>query len=73
MPTNHYINNHGSSSEQNLIHDLFIESIKFYGIDVHLFPRISSNSADQNLGEDTPSRFRVYHIVEMYVNKVEGV
>ena len=32
MPTNHYINNFESAPEQNLIHDLLIESIKFYGI-----------------------------------------
>lgn len=72
MPTNHYINNHGSSPEQNLIHDLLIESIKFYGMDVHWLPRISSTSADQILGEDTLSSFSVNHMIEMYVKNVEG-
>jgi hypothetical protein len=72
MPTNHYINNHGSSPEQNLIHDLLIESIKFYGMDVYWLPRISSASADQILGEDTLSSYSVNHMIEMYVKNVEG-
>ena len=72
MPTNHYINNHGSSPEQNLIHDLLIESIKFYGMDVHWLPRISSASADQILGEDTLSSFSTNHMIEMYIKNVEG-
>mgnify|MGYP003110665488 FL=1 len=72
MPTNHYINNHGSSPEQNLIHDLLIESIKFYGMDVHWLPRISSSSADQILGEDTLSSFSTNHMIEMYIKNVEG-
>ena len=72
MPTNHYINNYGSSPEQNLIHDLLIESIKFYGMDVHWLPRISSTSPDQILGEDTLSSFSMNHMIEMYIKNVEG-
>ena len=72
MPTNHYINNHGSSPEQNLIHDLLIESIKFYGMDVHWLPRISSARADTIFGEDTLSSFSTNHMIEMYVKNVEG-
>ncbi|CAI8165487.1 MAG: Uncharacterised protein [Methanobacteriota archaeon] len=72
MPTNHYINHHTSSPEQNLIHDLLIESIKFYGMDVHWLPRISSASADTILGEDTLSSFSTNHTIEMYVKNVEG-
>ena len=72
MPTNHYINHHTSSPEQNLIHDLLIESIKFYGMDVHWLPRISSASADTILGEDTLSSFSTNHMIEMYVKNVEG-
>ena len=72
MPTNHYINHHTSSPEQNLIHDLLIESIKFYGMDVHWLPRISSASADTIFGEDTLSSFSTNHMIEMYVKNVEG-
>ena len=72
MPTNHYINHYTSSPEQNLIQDLLIESIKFYGMDVHWLPRISSASSDQILGEDTLSSFSTNHMIEMYVKNVEG-
>jgi len=72
VPTNHYFNIHDSSPEQNLLHDLLIESIKIYGIDVYWLPRISSSSADQILGEDTLSSYSVNHIVEMYIKNVEG-
>ena len=72
MPTNQYINNHENAPEQNLLHDLLIESIKFYGIDVYWLPRISSDNADQILGEDTLSSFSTNHMVEMYIKNVEG-
>ena len=72
MPTNHYFNIHDSSPEQNLLHDLLIESIKFYGMDVYWLPRISSSSADQILGEDTLSSYSVNHMIEMYIKNVEG-
>ena len=72
MPTNQYINNHENAPEQNLLHELLIESIKFYGIDVYWLPRISSGNADQILGEDTLSSFSTNHMVEMYIKNVEG-
>lgn len=72
MPTNHYINQHSSSPEQNLIHDLIIESIKFYGIDVYWLPRISSDQADQLYGEDTLESYNTAHVLEMYIKNVEG-
>lgn len=72
MPTNQFINNFGSSAEQNLIHDLLIESIKFYGMDVFWLPRISSSTPDQIFGEDTLSSFSVNHMIEMYIKNVEG-
>ena len=72
MPTNHYINHYTSSPEQNLIQDLLIESIKFYGMDVYWLPRISSSSADDILGEDTLASFSTNHMIEMYIKNVEG-
>tara|TARA_R110000822_G_scaffold52235_12_gene135437 strand:+ start:8996 stop:9646 length:651 start_codon:yes stop_codon:yes gene_type:complete len=72
MPTNHYINQHTSSPEQNLIHDLIIESIKFYGVDVYWLPRISSDQADQLYGEDTLESYNTAHVLEMYIKNVEG-
>jgi len=72
MPTNPYINNFNNTPEQNLIHDLLIESIKFYGMDVHWIPRISSSSADQIFGEDTLASFSFNRMIEMYIKNVEG-
>ena len=72
MPTNQYINNFESSPEQNLLHDILIESIKFYGTDVYWLPRKSSDTYDQILGEDTLSSFDIAHTVEMYIKSVEG-
>ena len=72
MPTNHYINQHSSSPEQNLVHDLIIESIKFYGIDVYWMPRKSSSSADQIYGEDVLESYESAYLLEMYTKNVEG-
>ena len=58
MPTNQYVNHFGDAPEQNLIHDLLIESIKFYGMDVHWMPRITSATPDNLLGEDTLGKFQ---------------
>jgi hypothetical protein len=71
MPTNPYINNFGSSVEQNLIEDLITESIKFYGQDMQWIPRKSVNE-DQIFGEDTLSKFDVTYSIELYVKTVEG-
>jgi hypothetical protein len=72
MPTNQYINNFESSPEQNLVHDLLIESIKFYGMDVYWMPRKSSSDPDQLFGEDTLATFEMAHPIEMYIKNVEG-
>ena len=72
MPTNPYINKFSSSPEQNLVNDLLIESIKFYGMDVHWIPRISSSYADQILGEDTLASYSFNRMIEMYIKNVEG-
>ena len=72
MPTNQYINNFESAPEQNLIHDLLIESIKFYGMDVYWLPRKTSTTPDEIYGEDTLESFDVAHPIEMYIKNVEG-
>ncbi len=72
MPTNFYINNFESSPEQNLVHDLIIESIKFYGMDVHWIPRTTSLTSDQLFGEDSRSSFDAAYPIEMYIKNVEG-
>lgn len=72
MPTNFYINNFDNPPEQNLVHDLIIESIKFYGMDVHWIPRTTSADADQLFGEDTLASFDAAYPIEMYIKNVEG-
>ena len=71
MPTNQYINNFNSSPEQRLIEELIIESIKFYGQDMHWIPRRSVNE-DQIFGEDTLSKFDVTYPIELYIKNIEG-
>ena len=72
MPTNVYINNFESSSEQSLIESLIIESIKFYGRDFYYIPRKQSGSFDQIYGEDPRKSFEEAHLIEMYIKNVEG-
>jgi len=72
MPTNHYINQHSSTPEQNLVHDLIIESIKFYGIDVYWIPRTASSNEDQIYGEDVTESYNAAYLLEMYIKNVEG-
>ena len=39
MAINHYLNLHKNQTEQNLIENLTIEAIKFYGMDLQYLPR----------------------------------
>lgn len=71
MPTNVYINNYESNAEKRLIENLIIESIKFYGQDMHWIPRKTVNE-DQIYGEDTLSKFDVSYPIELYIKNVEG-
>jgi len=71
MPTNVYVNNFESSPEKRLLEDLIIESIKFYGQDMHWIPRKSVNE-DQIFGEDTLSKFDVTYNIELYIKNIEG-
>jgi len=72
MPTNVYFNNFENKSEQNLIHDLIIESIKMYGMDVYWLPRRSSDKSDSIFGEDTLESYAQAFLLEMYIKNVEG-
>lgn len=72
MPTNFYVNNHDHKAQQDLIHDLIIESIKFYGVDVYWIPRYKSSSADQLYGEDPLTSYRQARLIEMYIKNVDG-
>lgn len=66
MATNSFFNNYNRFSEQGLIEDLVVESIKMYGIDMYYITRKYEN-VDNILNEDGTSSFDTANIVEMYV------
>jgi len=74
MATNFYFQNgltSGTSSEQLLIENLIIESLKIYGHDLYYMPR-SSFDEDDILTEDSLSQFTQAYPLEMYLENVNG-
>ena len=71
MTTNFYFNNFAASNEQNLLHDLIIESIRIYGEDMFYVPR-KLNNYDQMLGADDSSSYETAIFVELYIKSVDG-
>ncbi len=71
MPTNPYFTQ-GTSSEQDLIEDIIIESLKIYGKDFLYIPR-SRVSTDRIFGEDRLSKFEHAYPIEMYFDNIESL
>ena len=74
MPTNFYFqqgDTAGTSSEQLLVEDLVIESIKIYGHDVYYLPR-TFVTRDEIFDEDALSEFKESFPLEMYLENVNG-
>ena len=71
MATNFYLNHYDSKPEQNLIEDLTVEAIKFWGMDVFYLPR-TSLERDNILGEDIKTVFKNSHMIEVYFENVDG-
>ena len=74
MPTNNYFQNGGGigeTSEQRLIEDLIIESLKIYGHDTFYLPRTLVNK-DNIFDEDQLSSFDAAYPLEMYLENVQG-
>lgn len=71
MVTSPYFNNFDTQSEQNVLEDLLIESIKIYGIDVFYCPRVV-NDKDDIYGEDPSSSYESNYPIEMYVRNIDG-
>ena len=69
MATNSYFTR--QSSEQNVVEDLTIESIKIHGFDMYYIPRTLVNE-DTLFGEDVLSKFEEVVPVEMYIESVDG-
>lgn len=70
MALNPYFSN-GSSSEQNLIEDLIIESLKIYGKELYYIPR-TLVSKDDILNEDRLSQFTNAYPIEMYFENIDS-
>ena len=71
MSTNFFINNFQASQEQNLMEDLIIESIRFYGQDMYYIPRVINNF-DEIYVADDQSSYETPYSVEMYIKSVNG-
>lgn len=71
MPVNYYFNNFQNSSEQYLIEDLVIESIRIYGHELYYLNR-KIDSEDKLLNEDDTPIYDDAYQVEMYIKNVEG-
>ena len=70
MPTNVFFN-HAVNSEQHLVEDLVVESLRLYGHEVYYMPRKIVDE-DDLLGEDPSSKFDDAYMVEMYIENTEG-
>ncbi len=71
MVTSTYFNNYDTRSEQDVLEDLMIESIKIYGMDTYYCPR-TVNDKDEIYGEDPSSSYESNHPIEMYVRNIDG-
>ena len=69
MATNSYFNR--QSSEQDVVEQLTIETIKIHGFDMYYIPRTLVNE-DTLFGEDTLSKFEEAVPIEMYIESVDG-
>jgi hypothetical protein len=71
VATNFYFRNYDASNEQDLLHDLIIESIKIYGEDMYYVPR-ELKRYDRLFGEDDISEYNRAIFVEFYIKSVDG-
>ena len=68
---NHFFNNHENVAEQNLYHDLVIEAIRQFGMEMVYLPRHFINK-DQIYLEDDQSTFGASFPIEMYIKSLDG-
>lgn len=70
MATNVFFN-HAVKTEQNLVEDLIVESLRFYGHNCYYLPRKIVNE-DLILGDAAESSFEDAYEIEMYLEGTEG-
>jgi len=75
MATNLYFNNFPKNitSEQLLVEDLVIESLKMYGMDVFYMPRTTRDQVDYLYGEDPLKQYVSAFPLEMYLENITGM
>lgn len=71
MAVNYYFNNFSNSSEQELIEDLIVESIRIHGIDAWYINR-TIGARDELLNEDDLPIYDSAFMMEMYIKEVDG-
>ena len=67
----HTSNLHSIATERNLYSDLIKEAIQIYGHDVYYMDR-SLVAEDTVWGEDSLSKYRTQHTIEMYMEDADG-
>jgi hypothetical protein len=71
MPTNHYFNNYNAKyTEQRLVEDLIVESIKIMGVTCYYIPTTYNNPTDFIYGEDPLKKFTTAYPIELYPKDV---
>jgi len=72
MPTNHYFNNYNARyTEQRLVEDLIVESIKIMGVACYYIPtNYELNPVDLLFGEDPLKKFTTAYPIELYPSNV---
>ena len=68
---NRFFNQYGTATEQNVLEDLIIESLKIYGINGYYLPRTHVN-LDLLFKEDASMKFDDALEIEMYLKTYEG-
>lgn len=71
MATSVYFNNQRAITEQGLLEDLIIESIKNHGIDVYYLPRESQSYVGELFGDDPVKMYRRAIKLEMYLESFQ--
>lgn len=72
MPTSVYFNNYGAVSEQRVLEDLIVESIKIQGFDGYYLPNDNDQARDLLYGEDPVKKFESAFPVELYLSNFQG-
>ena len=61
----------GTSSEQNIIEDIIVESMRIYGVEIKYIPR-TLISKDEILGEDRLSKFEHSFAIAAYFENIDN-